>query len=176
MRANARLLLSVTGVVEAATGVALLMAPTLLIEVLLGAEPDTAAGMMVARVAGAAVLSLAVACWLARDDLAVSAARGLVTAMLIYNFAVVAIIHSWVASPRHCRHRFVACCRGPSRAGCLVCGVPGVHPHLGLLERHASIRTHKGRSNFLNLRIRLSENRFRFSGRCCSDIVRREVN
>ncbi|NEJ21951.1 hypothetical protein GR247_17445 [Rhizobium leguminosarum] len=36
------------------------------------------------------------------------------------------------------------------------------------LERRASFRTHKGRSNTLNLRIVLSENRFRFSGRCAS--------
>lgn len=118
MRANARLLLSVTGVVEAATGVALLMAPTLLIEVLLGAEPDTAAGMMVARVAGAAVLSLAVACWLARDDLAVSAARGLVTAMLIYNFAVVAIfILGWL------RHGIAGIALWPVVAAHLALGV-----------------------------------------------------
>src|SRR5690606_5300994 len=34
------------------------------------------------------------------------------------------------------------------------------------LERRASFRTHKGRSNCLNLRIVLSENRSRFSGRC----------
>ncbi|KQV41735.1 MULTISPECIES: hypothetical protein [unclassified Rhizobium] len=90
--ANARLLLSVTGVFEAAAGVALLLAPALLIEALLGAVPDTPAGMTAARVAGAAVLSLAVACWLARDDLASKAAKGLVTAMLLYNFAVVAIL------------------------------------------------------------------------------------
>ncbi|PDS39533.1 hypothetical protein CO653_03090 [Rhizobium anhuiense] len=34
------------------------------------------------------------------------------------------------------------------------------------LERRASFRTHKGRSNTFNPRIVLSENRFRFSGRC----------
>jgi hypothetical protein len=90
--ANARLLLSVTGVVEASTGVALLLAPALLIEVLLGAAPDTPVGTTAARVAGAAVLSLAAACWLARDDVAGKAARGLVAAMLFYNIAVVAIL------------------------------------------------------------------------------------
>ncbi|MGM4910303.1 hypothetical protein [Rhizobium sp. 768_B6_N1_8] len=97
MAANARLLFSVTGVVEAATGLALLIAPALLVQMLLGAAPDTPAGMTAARVAGAAVLSLAVACWLARDDLAGKAAKGLVTAMLFYNFAVVAIlILGWI--------------------------------------------------------------------------------
>jgi hypothetical protein len=45
MGANARLLLSATGVVEAATGLALLIAPALLVQVLFGTAPDTAAGM-----------------------------------------------------------------------------------------------------------------------------------
>jgi hypothetical protein len=95
--ANSKLLLSVTGVIEAATGLALLLAPALLIEVLLGAAPDTLVGMTVARVAGAAVLSLAVACWFGREDVAGKAARGLVAAMLFYNVAVVAILaFGWV--------------------------------------------------------------------------------
>jgi len=92
MGANSKLLLSVTGVIEAATGLALLVAPALLIEVLLGAAPDSPVGMTVARVAGAAVLALAVACWLARDDVEGKAARGLVAAMLLYNVAVAAIL------------------------------------------------------------------------------------
>jgi hypothetical protein len=90
--ANSKLLLSVTGVIEAATGLALLLAPDLLVQVLLRAVPDTPVGTTAARIAGAAVLSLAVACWLARGDVTAKAAKGLVTAMLFYNFAVVAIL------------------------------------------------------------------------------------
>ncbi|MBP1884549.1 hypothetical protein J2Z50_002839 [Ensifer mexicanus] len=37
-----------------------------------------------------------------------------------------------------------------------------------ILQRRASFRTHKGRCKSLNLRIVLSENRFRFSGQCAS--------
>ncbi|MBA8831439.1 hypothetical protein BAE36_04375 [Rhizobium leguminosarum bv. trifolii] len=97
MRANSKLLLSVTGVVEAATGLALLLVPALLIEVLLGAAPDTPVDMTVARVAGAAVLALAVACWLGRHEAGGKAARGLVSAMLLYNVAVTAILaFSWL--------------------------------------------------------------------------------
>jgi hypothetical protein len=103
MAANARLLFSVTGVVEAATGLALLIAPALLVQMLLGAAPDTPVGTTAARIAGAAVLSLAVVCWLARDDVVGKAARGLATAMLFYNFAVVAIlVLGWLR-----RHRFL---------------------------------------------------------------------
>jgi hypothetical protein len=40
------------------------------------------------------------------------------------------------------------------------------HLSAPLLQRRASFRTHKGRCKFLILRIELSENRVRFSGRC----------
>jgi hypothetical protein len=50
------------------------------------------AGVTVSRVAGAALLALGVACWLARDDAANRAAKGLIAAMLIYNAGVVAIL------------------------------------------------------------------------------------
>ena len=42
-------------------------APSVLVELLLGAAPGTAAGVTVSRVAGVALLALGVACWLARQ-------------------------------------------------------------------------------------------------------------
>jgi hypothetical protein len=85
-------LLSLTGALEAATGLVLLVAPSMLVELLVGAVPGTPAGVTVSRVTGAAMLALGVACWLARDDAAGRAAKGLVAAMLLYNVAVVAIL------------------------------------------------------------------------------------
>jgi hypothetical protein len=89
---TARPLLSTMGAVEAATGLVLVTAPSLLVELLLGAAPGTAAGVTASRVAGAAILALGVACWLARENAAGGAARGLIVAMLLYNAAVVAIL------------------------------------------------------------------------------------
>jgi hypothetical protein len=92
MASRPKPLLSVMGAAEATTGLVLVVAPSVLVELLLGIAPGTAAGTTVSRVAGAAILALGVACWLAREDAGGRAARGLVAAMLLYNAAVVAIL------------------------------------------------------------------------------------
>jgi len=89
---NPKQLLSVTGAAETAMGLVLAVAPSLLVELLLGSVSGTAAGITVSRVAGVAILALGVACWLARQDAAGRAARGLIAAMLLYNAAVAAIL------------------------------------------------------------------------------------
>jgi hypothetical protein len=85
-------LLIVTAVLEAGTGLALAVLPSVVVSILLGTSLDTAAGLTVGRVAGAALLSLGVACWLARHDEQSRAATGLITGMLLYNAAVVAVL------------------------------------------------------------------------------------
>ena len=87
-----KLLLTIMAIIEGATGVALLVLPTMVARLLLDASLDTAASLTVARVAGAALLSLAVACWLARNDEQSRAAKGLVAAMLLYNIGAVAVL------------------------------------------------------------------------------------
>jgi hypothetical protein len=98
---NSKSLLSATGVLEAATGLALLVMPSVVVELLLGSSPGTPSGLTVSRVAGVALLALGVACWLAREDAASRAAKGLVAAMLLYNIAVVAVlVLAWTSSGR----------------------------------------------------------------------------
>jgi hypothetical protein len=82
---QSRNLLIVTALVEAATGLTLLLSPSLVAGLLFGVSLDAPAGWIVGRVAGAALLSLAGACWLARDDDPSRARRGLIAAMLLYN-------------------------------------------------------------------------------------------
>ena len=90
VRAMGRLL-KLTALIEAATGLALLALPSFVVRLLLGAE-ISGASMPLGRVAGAALLALGVACWLARDDTQSRATRGLVVAMLMYNIAATAVL------------------------------------------------------------------------------------
>ena len=83
--------LTLTAIIEAATGLALIALPALVVRLLLGAE-ISGASIPLGRVAGAALLALGVACWLARDDTQSRTARGLVVAMLMYNIIATAVL------------------------------------------------------------------------------------
>lgn len=84
--------LTVTAVIEAGIGVALIGRPSTIVDLLLGARLDLPAAVALGRVAGAALLALGVACRIARDESCLSAAPALVIAMLIYNLATVTIL------------------------------------------------------------------------------------
>ena len=85
-------LLIVTAFLEIATGVALMASPSVVISLLLGTSLDTLGGVTVARVAGAALLSLGLACWLARQHGQSGPGRAVVAAMLVYGIATVAVL------------------------------------------------------------------------------------
>ena len=92
-------LLIVTALLEAGTGIALLVAPSLTVELLLGTGLSSPQSLVLGRVAGAALISIGVACWLARKAERGDAQTGLVTGMLIYNVAVpVLLIYALIAS------------------------------------------------------------------------------
>jgi quinol-cytochrome oxidoreductase complex cytochrome b subunit len=85
-------LLVVTAVLEAGTGLGLLAAPSMVAQMLLGAALEAPAALTVARVAGAALLALGLACWLAASDAQSCAGRGVVSAMVIYNLGAAIVL------------------------------------------------------------------------------------
>ncbi len=72
-----------TAVIELGAGLALLCFPSATVALLVGAPLETAPALTVARVGGAGLLALGVACWLSRGDTQSRAAKGLIAAMLL---------------------------------------------------------------------------------------------
>jgi hypothetical protein len=85
-------LYSVTAVIELGAGLALLCYPSATVALLVGAPLEGAPALTAARVGGAGLLALGVACWLARGDTHSQAGRGLIAAMLLYNVAAVVVL------------------------------------------------------------------------------------
>jgi hypothetical protein len=87
-----RTLLIVTALLEAAGGFALAASPSLLIPLLIGSPLDIRSGSVVGRLAGVAVLTLGLVCWLPRNDQPSRVTAGTVAAMLFYNVAVAIVL------------------------------------------------------------------------------------
>jgi len=87
-----KLLLIPVAVIEASAGLALLLIPTVAVSMLLGTPLDTPTGLVAARIAGAALAALAIACWQARNGERGSPAIGVIEAMSFYNFAAAMVL------------------------------------------------------------------------------------
>jgi riboflavin transporter FmnP len=86
-----RTLILVKFVVEVLAGLAFLIFPSTLFFILLGVPLD-ASGAYAFRMFGGAIFAIGVACWLAREDSASTAARGLIAATAFYDFVFAAIL------------------------------------------------------------------------------------
>lgn len=85
-------LLVTTAMLEAATGLGMLAFPSVVATLILGLALDSGVARVIARVAGIAILALATACWLARQDGQSRATRGLASAMVLYNAGVIVML------------------------------------------------------------------------------------
>jgi len=93
---NLSLLLGIGAALEVPVGLGLLIAPSALATLLLGA-PLSGAGLIVARLAGGGLLALGIACWFARSTPTVPAGLGVAGALLTYN--IVACVTLALALP-----------------------------------------------------------------------------
>jgi hypothetical protein len=85
-------ILTFTSIIESGTGLVLIIHPLLLTKFLFASTLDTPVTLTFARLAGVTILALAVACWFARNEGQHPAARGLVSAMLLYNTGVTLVL------------------------------------------------------------------------------------
>ena len=85
-------LLMVTAIGEGATGLLLLVVPSVLFALLLGLEQTSPEAILVARLTGAALVAIGVTCWAGRSDKHGPARFGLLTAVLLYDVAAAVIL------------------------------------------------------------------------------------
>lgn len=92
MLSNTKALLVVTAVLELAAGIALLTVPWLASTLLLGAALGSPESVLVGRIGGAALLSIALICWLGRNHGGNGQAIGLVGGLVVYNVTVAVLL------------------------------------------------------------------------------------
>ena len=87
-----RMLFTATALIEVVGGLAMVSLPALAIWLLLGVREPAPEALIVSRMGGAALLGIAVACWLGRDDPGSNSQRGLLWAALVYNVGAFAVM------------------------------------------------------------------------------------
>jgi hypothetical protein len=92
-----RQLLTIATVAECLAGLALMVTPDAIVRLLLGAEPGEV-GLMIARIAGVALLALGIACWGARASSGDAARASTLRAITVYNAGVGLLLIAFVAT------------------------------------------------------------------------------
>jgi hypothetical protein len=87
-----KMLLIATAFIEVLAGLAMLLLPSQAASLLFGSALGTPTALVVGRLAGVALLTLGVGCWLGRSEEKGRTGNALVGAMLLYNAAAVALI------------------------------------------------------------------------------------
>ena len=85
-------LFTASALIEAAAGLPLVSLPALAIWLLLGVREPSAEALIVSRIGGAALLAIAVACWLGRVDGGSPSQHGMLWALLLYNVGAFAVL------------------------------------------------------------------------------------
>lgn len=87
-----RNLFIVTALIEAPGGLAMASLPAVVIGHLLGVQEPSPEALIFARLSGAALFTIGIACWLARDDRGSRSQYALLWAILIYNVGAAAVL------------------------------------------------------------------------------------
>lgn len=87
-----KMLLASSAMIEAAAGLALLACPSIAAGLLLGGPLESPVSLTVARVGGAGLLALGIACWQMRRETPSLTARGMISAMTVYNIGAMVLL------------------------------------------------------------------------------------
>ena len=88
-------ILTITALIEGVTGLALAIMPSLVVTILLGTSLTDVGAILIARLAGAALITIAIACWLSRSN---TQSAVIVKAMLGYNlFSIILLAYAVLA-------------------------------------------------------------------------------
>jgi hypothetical protein len=66
--------------------------PSKLVSFLFGSALDSPVALMVAHIAGVALMALGITCWIARNDNQSSAVKGVIIGLIVYNAGVFAVL------------------------------------------------------------------------------------
>ena len=92
-------ILTITALIEGVTGLALAIMPSLFVTILLGTSLTDVSAILIARLAGAALITMAIACWLSRSN---TQSVVIVKAMLGYNVFSIVLLAYGVLVERIC--------------------------------------------------------------------------
>jgi hypothetical protein len=92
MHTRPGLLLLVTAIVEAVTGMSLLISSGFVLALLLGVQQAPVEMLLAGRIMGAALLSIGVTIWLTRSGASHSVQRGLITGITVYTVAATVLL------------------------------------------------------------------------------------
>jgi len=85
-------ILTITAFIEGVTGLALATMPSFVVSILLGTSLTDISAILIARLAGVALITIAIACWLSRSN---TQSAVIVKAMLAYNvFSIVLLVYA----------------------------------------------------------------------------------
>jgi hypothetical protein len=86
-----KILLTLTAVLESGTGLGLLIVPSVVTTIILGSPVDTKDALVLARITGIALLVIGIICWLYRNEEQIKSTKGIVGAIGVYNFGILAV-------------------------------------------------------------------------------------
>ena len=81
--------LTITGLIEGTTGLALAIMPSLFVSILLGTTMADSSAILIGRLAGAALITIGIACWLSRTQMH---SFIMVKAMMVYNILSITLL------------------------------------------------------------------------------------